>query len=185
MHVPTPAEIRARREALGIRQAELARLAGISQSMVARIEAGNVDPRVSTLNKVIEVLERADAWVVTAKDVMHTPVIAVDPNDTVSSAVEIMDRHGISQLPVVEGGVPIGCISESAIISAIEEQRLHRRQDQRVHGLLEPGFPTVPPDIDIETVVRILQNHHAVLVVEGGKVEGVVTKHDLITLLGR
>ncbi len=49
MHIPTPEELRARREALGIKQTELAKRAGISQSMVARIEAGNVDPRISTL----------------------------------------------------------------------------------------------------------------------------------------
>ena len=49
MHIPTPEELRARREALGMKQTELAKRAGISQSMVARIEAGNVDPRVSTL----------------------------------------------------------------------------------------------------------------------------------------
>ena len=49
MHIPTPEELRTRREALGLKQTELAKRAGISQSMVARIEAGNVDPRVSTL----------------------------------------------------------------------------------------------------------------------------------------
>ena len=41
----TPEELRTRREALGLKQTELAQRAGISQSMVARIEAGNVDPR--------------------------------------------------------------------------------------------------------------------------------------------
>ena len=53
MHIPTPEELRARREALGMKQTELARRAGISQSMVARIEAGNVDPRIRTLSKII------------------------------------------------------------------------------------------------------------------------------------
>jgi len=43
MHIPTPEEIRARRELLGLKQAELAEKAGISQSMVARIEKGSVD----------------------------------------------------------------------------------------------------------------------------------------------
>jgi len=48
---------------------------------------------------------------------------------------------------------------------------------------MESGFPTIPPDIDIETVVHLLQQHHAVLVVGEGKVKGVITKHDLITLI--
>jgi predicted transcriptional regulator len=48
---------------------------------------------------------------------------------------------------------------------------------------MEPGFPTVSPDTDIETVVSILHNNHAVLVMESGKVNGVITKHDLISLI--
>jgi predicted transcriptional regulator len=37
----------------------------------------------------------------------------------------------------------------------------------------------------VETVVSILQHHHAVLVLEGGRVQGVITKHDLISLIVR
>jgi predicted transcriptional regulator len=48
---------------------------------------------------------------------------------------------------------------------------------------MESGFPTVPPDMDVETVINILQQNHAVLVVEGKIVKGVITKHDLISLI--
>ncbi|HVP24615.1 MAG TPA: helix-turn-helix domain-containing protein, partial [Methanomicrobiales archaeon] len=40
MHIPTPEEIRSRRLMLGLTQTDLARKAGISQSMIARIESG-------------------------------------------------------------------------------------------------------------------------------------------------
>lgn len=46
MEIPTPAELREKRIRMGLKQADVARMAGISQSMVARIEAGSVDPRV-------------------------------------------------------------------------------------------------------------------------------------------
>jgi len=32
-------------------------------------------------------------------------------------------------------------------------------------------------------VINILQQNHAVLVIEGGMVRGVITKHDLISLI--
>jgi len=48
---------------------------------------------------------------------------------------------------------------------------------------MESGFPTVPKDTDIETVIRILEHHHAVLVMDGGRVAGVITTHDLISLV--
>ena len=183
MHIPTPEEIRARREALGIRQTELASRAGISQSMVARIEAGSVDPRTSTLRKIVQVLNAAEQTRMTAAQVMHTPVFSIHASDPVGRAVDIMNRNNISQLPVIEGGVPVGCISESAIVSVIEEQSSHRGHELVVRDFMEPGFPTVPPGMDIETVVRILQNHHAVLVMDAGIVAGVITKHDLISLI--
>lgn len=183
MHIPTPDELKARREALGIRQTELAARAGISQSMVARIEAGSVDPRTSTLVKIVHVLNTAQKSRMTAAHVMHTPVISVQASEPVTRAVEIMNLNNVSQIPVVEDGVPVGCISESAIVSVIEEQSAHRGHGLAVKNFMEPGFPTVPPGMDIETVVRILQNHHAVLVMDAGIVIGVITKHDLISLI--
>jgi predicted transcriptional regulator len=183
MHIPTPEELRARREALGMKQTELAKRAGISQSMVARIEAGNVDPRISTLSKIIAVLNSAEPKKIRAAQIMHTPVLCVQPHDAITRAVEIFEKNNISQLPVIERGVPVGCISETVIVKAIEQQRLHKTHLFFVRDFMEPGFPTVPPDMDVETVINILQQNHAVLVVEGRMVRGVITKHDLISLI--
>ena len=183
MHIPTPEELRSRRETLGLRQTEIAKRAGISQSMVARIEAGSVDPRVSTLNKIISVLNSAEPRKITAAQIMHTPVLSVQPQSGIPQAVEIFEKNNISQLPVIERGVPVGCISEGVIVKAIEQQRLHRTHTFVVRDFMEPGFPTVPPDMDVETVVNILQQNHAVLVVDGRAVIGVITKHDLISLI--
>src|SRR5512135_3075940 len=97
MHIPTPEEIRSRREALGMKQTELAKRAGISQSMVARIEAGNVDPRVSTLSKIILVLNSAEPRKIRAGQIMHTPVLSVQPQDAITQAVEIFEKNNISQ----------------------------------------------------------------------------------------
>ncbi len=183
MHIPTPDELKARRELLGIRQTELAARAGISQSMVARIEAGSVDPRASTLSRIVRILNVAEKPGKTASEVMHSPVISVAPEDPIARAIEIMDRNGISQLPVIAGGIPVGCISEAAIVSAIEEGSAGKQQPIEAKQFIEPGFPTIPPDMDIETVVKILQKHHAVLVMEEGRVRGIITKHDLISLI--
>jgi len=183
MQIPTPDELRQRRESLGMRQTELAQRAGISQSMVARIEIGSVDPRVSTLNKIVTVLNSADQKGITAARIMHSPVIAVGPAEPISRALEIFEKNNISQLPVIENGIPVGCISESVIVKAIEQQRLHRTHPFYVRDFTEPGFPTVPSGTDIETVISILQQNHAVLVIDSGVVKGVITKHDLISLI--
>ena len=167
---------------LGLTQTELARKAGISQSMIARIESGSVDPRVSTLSQIVNVLSQREKPPYQAKDVMHREVYSVEPGDPISRAVEIMEKNDVSQLPVIEEEVPVGCISESAIVSALEEGGLHTSGRRHVREFMEPGFPTVPLGADVRDVVHLLRENHAVLVVDGGRVAGVVTKHDLIPL---
>jgi predicted transcriptional regulator len=183
MQIPSPQELKAKRVKLGLRQSDVADRAAISQSMVARIEAGTVDPRVSTLAKIVEVLNSAERSAVTAGDLMHRPVLSVTPADTITRAVAIMEENSISQLPVIFDGVAVGCISESAIINAMEEGRLQKTQVHKVRDFMEEGFPTVPPSLDVDTLVHMLHNHHAVLVVKDGRVKGVITKHDLISLI--
>jgi len=94
-----------------------------------------------------------------------------------------MEKHGISQVPVLEGDTPVGCVSEAAILNAINDRAMHKPPGDQVRYYMESGFPTVPKDTDIETVIRILEHHHAVLVVDGGRVAGVITTHDLISLV--
>ncbi len=183
MHIPTPTELKAKRIALGLKQADVAARAGISQSMVARIEAGSVDPRLSTLTKIVQVLNSAERPALTAADVMHTPVISVAPRDAIQDAVQLMKDRTLSYLPVLENGIPIGCISEVSIIDAMGREGLQRGNRGIVRDFLEPCAPTIPADTAIETVIHLLQQHHAVLVVEQAGVVGVITRHDLIALL--
>ncbi len=182
MELPTPQELKKTRERLGLSQAQVANLAGISQSMVARIESGTVDPRLSTLRKVVQVLSAAERPSTTAKDVMCSPVLFVNADDPITKAVALMEEKNISQLPVIEHQVPVGCISESAIIEAIERKG-PRGHVPLVREYMESGFPTVPPDADLSTVVHLLQHNHAVLVMDRGAIRGVITKHDLIGLI--
>ncbi|MDD1679165.1 MAG: CBS domain-containing protein [Methanomicrobiales archaeon] len=183
MNIPTPAELKRKRESLGLKQADVARLAGVSQSMIARIESGTVDPRVSTLRKVIDVLTEAGRSKVTAHHVMCRPVFSVLVSDPISRAVGIMEERGISQVPVLENGVPVGCISETAIVTAMDRGTFSRETAPLVRDCMESGFPTVPPDADLTVVVHLLQDNHAVLVVDRGAIQGVITKHDLISLI--
>ncbi len=84
--LPTPEEIRRLRLKAGLTQKELAERAGVSQSLIARIESGTVDPRLSTLKKILRALEEATKEGIKAGDVMHTPVITVQMTDSIRKA---------------------------------------------------------------------------------------------------
>jgi predicted transcriptional regulator len=181
--IPDVAELRRWRLSLGLTQAELARRAGVSQPLIARIERGGVDPRLSTLRSVVRALASAERTSVRLKDVMSSPVIVLKASDPVSKAVEVMRAHGFSQVPVVNKGLPVGSVSERGIV-----QHLHEARDPRalqalpVRDIMGPGFPMVDPETPVDTVYGMLEEHSAVLVVERGRLVGLVARSNLLGL---
>ena len=57
-------QIRAARAVLGWKQADLARLTGLAQPSIARIEKGNMIPRMSTVTKIRSVFRQHGVEVV-------------------------------------------------------------------------------------------------------------------------
>ena len=60
---------------------------------------------------------------ITAKDIMTTDVITIDPETSVKEAANIMSDNGISGLPVVKNGELVGIVTENDLI--IKDKKLH------------------------------------------------------------
>ena len=119
MEIPSGGYLRQWRKALGLTQAQLAVESGLTQSVIAKVERESVDPRASTLRKMVAALLRSEApdKPHTVGDIMIEEVAVLGPNDSVQSAVERMVREGISQLPVVaENGAIMGLVSEASLL---------------------------------------------------------------------
>lgn len=185
MELPTPESIKKRRIKLGLTQATLAEKASVSQPLIARIESGDVDPRLSTIRSIITALDDMEKCRVTAKYLMTSPVISLAPSETVDYSVKLMEKHGFSQLPVIDAGVPVGSISENVIVQAMGNEEFGRVSATRVSALMEESFPTVSPKTDMGTVSHLLETYHAVLVMEIGRVVGVITKYDVMRQLNK
>jgi len=184
MQLPTPEDLKKRRNELGLTQSELAKRAGVSQPLIARIESGDVDPRLSTVRKIFEAFEEANKeQQILIRDLMHSPVIHVSPDDSVEEVVNLMHVHGFSQIPVLEGSVPVGSISEDMIVRLMGESKKKPISQLKVSGIMGESFPTVSPGVSISIVSHILEENPAVLVVEKGTIVGVITKHDVMKLL--
>jgi len=184
LHVPLPAEVRALRRRLGLTQAEVAKVAGVSQPLVARIESGAVDPRASTLRAVLDALNRAERKGVLLREVMTANVTSVRVSDTVSVAIRVMREKGISQMPVLSKGSPVGSISDRSIVHALSEARdADALARMPVGNVMGPPFPMAEPGTSVEQAYRLLEDQPAVLVVDRGKLVGIVSKADLLTLV--
>ena len=174
MELPTPDDLRQRRTAVGLTQSELADRAGVSQPLIARIEGGDVDPRLSTLRGVVNALEAAEGEVVRAADLMHETVVSVAPDDAVAEAERLMEEEAYSQLAVVDSGVPVGSISHADVIEAGEDAG-----QLPVREATSESFPTVGRDATVDELRNLLNHYKAVLVTEGGTVEGIITEADI------
>lgn len=179
--LPTPNELRALRKKLGITQKELAEKAGVSQALIARIEAGTIDPRVSTLRKILKALTNEEQRKPKVSEVMHSPIIMVNADEPLEKAVQLMWENGISQLPVLKKEKVVGSIREESILKQIAKDNVKELLKQPIENFIEESFPVVSSDTDVDEVVRLLSARHpAVLVSEHGTMVGIVTKIDLI-----
>jgi predicted transcriptional regulator len=182
-----PSEIKTIRTRLRLTQAELARRAGVTQAYIAKIEAGEADPRLSTIERISKALEDAmpKAQRASIREIMSSPLIYVRPSEKVAQAVQLMRTHDVSQLPVLEGGIQVGSITDGTLVKNMASvDDLQKLMDKTVGEIMEGPLPTVGEDADVETAYRLLEHEPAVVVVSHGRAAGIVTKADLFKLAG-
>jgi predicted transcriptional regulator len=183
MQLPSPDELKQKRIDLSLTQSDLAKRAGVSQPLIARIEAGDVDPRLSTLRKIIDVFNDIEKEDIYLSDIMNNELISVDPNESIDKAVSIMEKHNISQIPVIKKGISVGSISEEMIVRSMTNKKTSEVSHMKIGDVMGDSFPTLSPSTDVKTAYYMLEKYPAVLVLEKGQVAGVVTKYDILKLL--
>ena len=87
----TPESIHRMRREAGLTQSELAIEVGVSQSYIARIENGTLDPKLSIANKIIQVFNTRSPQ--RCGDVMTTNPITIDARKSVSAAVNMITQR--------------------------------------------------------------------------------------------
>jgi predicted transcriptional regulator len=167
---------RLRNEA-GMTQRELAELAGVSQAHIAKIEQGRVDPRLSTVNKILRVLTTGKGK--KCRDIMTDKVISAKSDDKVLKVSKLMMRHAISQVPVMQDDKCIGTVTEESIIRNLSSTIA----EEHVGKVMQSPLPSVPEDTDISLIKPLLEDHPGVLVIRRGEVVGIITRSDLLKIV--
>lgn len=183
--LPSLGEISKKRRILGLTQKELARLAGVSQSLIAKLESGKIDSSYTKVKAIFDVLKRMDIRKeVPVKELLHGEVVGVQRGDKVSKAAQLMRDYDYSQLPVFEGERVVGSISEKTVLSQILAGKdLSQVSALLVEEVMEESFPQVGDDAPLSLISNVLQIYPAVLVSRKGKIVGIITKADLLKML--
>jgi cystathionine beta-synthase len=115
-------------------------------------------------------------------DLVHT-----HPSETVRDAIGILREYGVSQMPVVGAEPPVmagevaGSVSERELLSAVFEGRAKLADAVSLH--MSPALPLIGAGEQVSAAAEVLRDADAVMVVEGGKPIGVITRHDLLGFL--
>lgn len=121
-----------------------------------------------------------------AIDVMASPVYVVAPTDNVAYARNLMLKHRVSRLPVMEGDELRGILTKKDIAYRLRqtEPMWRRRPIDRipVSILMAPDPITVAPQAGVRDIAAIMldKDISGVPVVEEGRVAGIVTKLDVM-----
>src|SRR5258706_14675359 len=94
----------------------------------------------------------------------HAPpsLLWAEPADRVADALAKMDEAGITQLPVLEEGRPVGSLRENHLLNKVVRNR--ELLDSKVSEVMEGNFPTVDVDAGSDEEPRRLCTYSAVLV---------------------
>lgn len=170
-------EIKYLRKKFNLTQLKLAKLSGVSQSMIAKIEAGRLEPTFSNAKKIFTVLNSlTEEKDLIAKDFIKNKIISVNSTTKLKEVIKKMKSYNISQLPVINSGVLVGLISESIILENLFSNK--------TAILVEDVMCDPPPSVSVNTSIRIISNllksFQMVVINKKGKLLGVITKSDLI-----
>jgi CBS domain-containing protein len=121
----------------------------------------------------------------TARDLMTSPIESVDLRTPVNEAAKRMTKRGIHRMLVTDAGKPVGVLSISDLVAGIAAQEAARRET--VGDVMSDTFLVCREDNTVLSAARTMTQAgwRSILVVDAkGKLQGVITGHDLVPLAG-
>jgi CBS domain-containing protein len=126
-------------------------------------------------------------------EIMAARVTAVAPFDTVAFAEQLMTAERIRHLPVVDGDVVVGVLSQRDVLAAsissvdrpLEDDDRVLKAQLRVSQIMRGFVETVRPDTDlVEAADRLLEQKIGCLPVVNERLHllGIVTEADFVQL---
>lgn len=116
---------------------------------------------------------------VTVGELMTAQPMTITKHETAGHAADLMQKHSVSALPVVDpDGAPVGIVTASDLLA-------DRSPASPVSSFMSSPAFTVPVNEGPHIVARLMRNHHLhhVIVVDDHRTVGIVSAYDLLALV--
>jgi cystathionine beta-synthase len=106
-------------------------------------------------------------------------LITVDADSTINDALNVMNKFGISQMPVKKGDNFVGSLNDSMLFSKLFADP--SLKTKTVAELMQAPFPMVSEHAPMEEISKMInKENNAVLMTDLGGSVHIITRHDLI-----
>lgn len=118
------------------------------------------------------------------KDVMVTNIITIEAGATARKAAELMNRHDIGCIIVVNKDKPIGIVTERDMLKRVVLQLRDPRRS-RVSYIMSKPLMTTAPETDLRDAVNLMNERRIkkLPVVEDGHLLGLLSITDIVRSL--
>lgn len=128
--------------------------------------------------------------------IMSTELVTVHPDDSMKRVEELFKRHNIHHLPVIASGKLIGMVSKSDYLffkRGFNDQTTDQRLDLfrlkvwKVSNVMTTGLAKMEPEDRINVALDVFEKNifHAIPIVSGERLVGIVTSLDVIRQLAK
>ena len=118
------------------------------------------------------------------RDIMCKDVITIEDDKSAEDAAKIISENDISFLVIIKNGLPIGVLSEKDFVRKLAAENKNA-SDTQISEIMSYKFRWVEPTTPIEDAIQKMLNNNIrrLLVLENGKLVGVITQTDLAAYL--
>lgn len=125
-----------------------------------------------------------------ARDIMTPNPVVVHRQDRIENVLDLMRKHGVSKVPVVEQGRLVGLITDGDVLEELGAFKNREQSPTNLHvsSAMQRQFPAVTPDTEVKAVVEACKQDGVSMVpvldaLPNGKLVGIITKADLLKLV--
>ncbi|MBD2185290.1 cystathionine beta-synthase [Planktothrix sp. FACHB-1355] len=106
-------------------------------------------------------------------------LISVNPRDSLMQAIKLLQKHNISQVPVVDNNDVVGSLNEASLMKLLHEGINFANQE--VSAVMGRPLPVLDEDIDISEAYRVLLSGTTGIIIKRDEIPvGLITRADLI-----